>query len=59
MSQGLVQPESERLLSADELAPLLGIASTGCMSGLRLAIYRAAFYRVAGGGSSTRRFAKQ
>jgi excisionase family DNA binding protein len=26
MSQGLVQPEPERLLSADELAPLLGMS---------------------------------
>jgi hypothetical protein len=58
MSQGLARPEPERLLSADELAPNLGMSLDWVIGGQRPATFRVSFCRAVGGSSSTPRFAK-
>jgi predicted DNA-binding transcriptional regulator AlpA len=58
MSQGLAQPEPERLLSADELAPILGMSLDWVYERAKAGDLPSSSYRVAGGSSFTPRFAK-
>ena len=58
MSQGLAQPEPERLLSAEELASILGMSLDWSTSAQRHATSRAWCCQVAGASSVIPRFAK-